>query len=302
MYNDKYRSTPKGKKTTQECQERMNEKMKKSQSNLGISVYRSDRYNHKSVNSATNIVEPARADCEGVCELNSCADCKYFYGLEDHWPQWKVHPYYERMGLPLPEKWPRDNCYREDYENDEAMCGTRYHAGNEYRKHPLLVLLQEAYEFVVLPEPVGEVGGPAAGVRMPTIKEAMAMPCSRLCTVRPRNERAWRSFCNGPWSGSTGYDAYGFCKRCSVLGPATRMREALQEEAEVQLHAAMLASARAWHSSFKEGAAGAEWRRRFKAQLQERVARRAAAAAIAARAARVKARAWYAERSAGRRA
>ncbi len=232
--------------------------------------------------------------CEGECDF-SCEDCKWFYGVTEEWPQWKVHPYFERMGLPLPEKWPNTGYYREDYESDEAMGGTRFLAGNELRKHPLLVLLQEAYEFVMLPEPVGALSGPAAGVKMPTYHEAMAMPCSHLCRARPRSVRAWRSFCNGPWSGSVGYDAYGFCKRCSVLGPATRIREALQEEAEMQLHETMLTSAKAWQSSFKEGKAGVEWRRQFKAQLQERVKKRAAAVAIAARVARRQARMRYAE-------
>jgi hypothetical protein len=232
--------------------------------------------------------------CEGECEVMSCEDCKWFYALTDDWPQWKVHPYFERMGLPLPAKWASYDPYRPDYESEEAMCGTRCIQGNEHRKHPLLGLLQEAYTFVMLPEPVGEVSGPAAGVRMPSYDQAMAMPCSRLCRARPRTVRAWRSFCNGPWSGSVGYDAYGFCKRCSVLGPATRMREALQEEAEMQLHEAMLKSAKAWQSSFKEGKAGVEWRRQFKAQLQERVQKRAAAGVIAARVAQRQARARYA--------
>jgi hypothetical protein len=280
MYNDRYRSTLKGQQTTRACQKRIDAKLKESEKRVAMTEQK-------------NVVEAGRADCEGECDF-SCEDCKWFYALTDDWPQWKVHPYFERMGLPLPAKWPSYDPYRPDYESEEAMCGTRCIAGNEHRKHPLLGLLQEAYTFVMLPEPVGQVSGPAAGVKMPSYDQAMAMPCSRLCRAQPRTVRAWRSFCNGPWSGSVGYDAYGFCKRCSVLGPATRMREALQEEAEMQLHEAMMKSAKAWQSSFKEGKAGVEWRRQFKAQLQERVQKRAAAGVIAAAAARRQARGRYA--------
>jgi hypothetical protein len=227
---------------------------------------------------------PDNENCDGECDVDSCWDCSSFYCWENE------HPYFKRQGVAEPERWP-DDGYMTEYVNSDYAYGVRNVRGNQYYQHPVLALLQRAYQFVELAEPVG----PGAGgqLRMPLYAEVMALPASHMCRVTMRSERSWRFFCNGPWCAMIGYDAYGFCRRCSELCPKNRLRESVQMAAEDVLDAELRAEVQLWKASYKEQD-GPAWRARWKEGLETRIRRRCAATAIAARVARKQTRQWYA--------
>jgi hypothetical protein len=245
---------------------------------------------------------PDNEDCAGECDVNSCWDCRQFY----HEGSIEEHPWFAKHGLAQPEKLPseyseeyglwREREHRCDWIHDLAMDGTVGWTDNTIRKHPVLMLLMEAYDFVALAEPVEAASGPVAGAQMLPIAEAMELACSPLCRARPRG-RFWVLFCNGKWTSHVDCGGYGFCKRCSVVAPRTQLREAVQEAAEVRLYEDMKTQWEAWLRSYgwlgdnggyrcerykgENGPAQAAWRRQWRLVLEERVQKRAAAGVIA---------------------
>jgi hypothetical protein len=302
-YNDRYRNSEKGKKKTKECADRMKTKYEGQKKIVAAAVSepkaKSDKY------------PPDNEDCEGECDVNSCWDCRQFY----HAGSIEEHPWFAKHGLAQPEKLPseysdeyamwREREHRCDRIHDLAMDGTVGWTGNTIRKHPVLMLLMEAYDFVALAEPVEAASGPAAGAQMLPINEAMELACSPLCRARPRG-RFWVLFCNGKWTSHVDCGAYGFCKRCSTVGPRTQLREAVQEEAEVRLFEGMKTEWEAWLRSYgwrgdnggyrcekyrgENGPKEAAWRRQWRLGLEDRIKKRKAAVVIAARMARLRAR------------
>ena len=284
QYNDRYRKSEKGKKKTKECLDRLNAKHKKQRKAIAKMVVDSTVTTTSISKVSKKRFPPDNENCDGECDVDSCWDCSSFYCWENE------HPYFKRQGLAEPERWP-DDGYMTEYVNSDYAYGVRNVRGNQYYQHPVLALLQRAYQFVELAEPVG----PGAGgqLRMPLYAEVMALPASHMCRVSMRSERSWRFFCNGPWCSMIGYDAYGFCRRCSELCPKNRLRESVQMAAEDVLDADMRAEVQLWKASYK-AQDGPAWRARWKEDLKTRIARRSAATAIAARVARKQTRQWYA--------
>jgi hypothetical protein len=135
-------------------------------------------------------------DCDGECDVDNCWDCSSFYCWENE------HPFFKKQGLAEPERWP-DDGYMTGYLNLDYAYGVRNVRGNQFNQHPVLALLQKAYQFVELAEPVGPGG--RWQLRMPLYAEVMALPASSMCRVTMATPRSWRYFCNGPWCNMIGY-------------------------------------------------------------------------------------------------
>ena len=105
-------------------------------------------------------------DCEGECDIYSCEKCRKFYDTPIFDESSNVltvekHPWYEKMGLEQPGMWPNAmekwipqlyaeyNAWlkpREEYSvNEWGTYGSHKWVGNENRKHPVMMLLMEAY-------------------------------------------------------------------------------------------------------------------------------------------------------------
>jgi hypothetical protein len=225
---------------------------------------------------------PDNENCDGECDVDSCWNCSSFYCWENE------HPYFKKQGLAEPERW-QDDGYMTCYVNSDYAYGVRNVRGNQFYQHPVLALLQRAYQFVELAEPVGPGG--SGQLRMPTFAEVMALPVSSMCRVTMVTDRSWCFFCNGPWCNMISYDAYGFCRLCSELCPRNRMREGVQMAAEDILDSDMRAEVQAWKASFK-AQDGPAWRAQWKAGLETRMARRRTTTVIAARVAQLQAGQW----------
>ena len=270
-------------------------------------------------------------DCEGECDIYSCDKCRKFYDTPLFDEASNVltvekHPWHEKMGLEQPGLWPRVGeqwipliwqeynvwfKWRQEYSVTEwGLHGSRNWVGNENRKHPVMMLLMEAYEFVNLPEPVSAVSGPLGKVQLPMLQDVWALQAKSSCRAQPVcNGRRWKGTCKC-WRMAGQPIVFtslgGECERCAVVGPRSEAREQVQAAAERALRTEALAQAERWVESWRfwdftkkktaeEKAEGIVWRRQWKAGLLERVAKRAAATAIALRVARRHAQAWYAQ-------
>ena len=209
---------------------------------------------------------PDNEECEGECDIHSCWNCGNFYHWQSVTEPLEEHPWFAKMGLPQPKKWPRTirveeawwhelyaeyrawRAWREEnYVTEEAWDGTEDWTVNRVRMHPALCLLRDAYDFVCLPEPAGVASGPAAAAQMPSIAEVMELAAAPGCRVRPVcGGRRWVSACNGPWN----YSIHGSCKRCSVVCPKSKTREQVQAAAELGLHGALQAEWKRWLQSW----------------------------------------------------
>jgi len=149
-------------------------------------------------------------DCEGECDIYSCEKCRKFYDTPIFDESSNVltvekHPWYEKMGLEQPGLWPRVseqwipqvwqeyNAWfkvRQEYSvTDWGLHGSRNWVGNENRKHPVMMLLMEAYEFVNLPEPVSVMSGPLGKVQLPMLKDVWALKAKSSCRASIRRGR-----------------------------------------------------------------------------------------------------------------